>query len=157
MTRARRVRRGALDEVLAASARFASAKKRTFLAASESCVSKPNRHESRSRFGTPHWQTVANRGISHRRCGFLGLGRAPRIEIQSRLHRRSFLGSARSTDPNTTIGETAFAIDDRIGESRTRDFAREHIPERRFATGRWFRANLFDSGIVGIGRADMEC
>ena len=55
---------------------------------------------------------IGKPGNSHRRCEvFLGVGRSPRIKIQSRLHRRSFFGSARSTDLNTTIGETAFAIE----------------------------------------------
>ena len=128
MTRARHVRRGSLDEVPAASTRlFASAKKAHFLAESESRVSKPRHHEPRSRFGNPQWQTVSNRGIPVRDAVFLGNRSFARIRIQSRLHRRSIPGSTRSTDPNTTIGEKAFAIDDRIGESRTRDFAREPI------------------------------
>jgi hypothetical protein len=56
MTRARRVRRGALDEVLAASARFvASAKKCTFFGGIRvTCViSKPNHHTSLVRDSAP--------------------------------------------------------------------------------------------------------
>ena len=110
MTRARRVRREALDEVFAASTRFDSAKKSKLFGGIRVIVSSVFTRHRRASFAIR--RGIGKPGNSHRRCEvFLGVGRSPRIKIQSRLHRRSFFGSARSTDLNTTIGETAFAIE----------------------------------------------
>ena len=82
---------------------------------------------------------------------FPGVGRSLRIKIQSRLHRRSFFGSARSTDLNTTIGETAFAIETESANREPGISRQSRSPGNSVRTRRPALIKLVPFGIASAG------